>query len=113
MKAFPVVVKASDNLDAILDQMSRQQTTTAFVEEDGDRFLGVLLEGDVKAALEVSQLNARSLVNNDLTVISPDARLEALVPITAASDRPIPVVNEDNRLLGYVDRTLVMLALGS
>jgi glycine betaine/proline transport system ATP-binding protein len=113
MKDFPVVVSASDNPDAILAQMRENQSATAFVKGDGDRFLGVLSEADVNAALDQGQDDARSLMSNDIPVLAPDTRLEALVPITAASDAPIPVVNEANELLGYVDRTSVMLALGS
>jgi glycine betaine/proline transport system ATP-binding protein len=113
MKGFPVVVRASEIPDVILAQMREKQTTTAFVKGDGDRFLGVLSEVDVSAALDQGLDNAQSLVSSDFPVTSPDTRLEALIPITAANDSPIPVVNEVNELLGYVDRTSVMLALGS
>jgi glycine betaine/proline transport system ATP-binding protein len=113
MKAFPVVVAANDDPEAILAQMREKQTTTAFVNGEGDRFLGVLSEADVAAALDRGQDDARSQMSSDVPVISPDTRLEALVPMTAASDGPIPVVDEAGELLGYVDRTSVMLALGS
>jgi glycine betaine/proline transport system ATP-binding protein len=113
MKAFPVVVSAGDDLDTILDQMRVKQTNAAFVKGNGGRFLGVLSDADVIAALDQGQDDARSLLSNDTLVISPDTRLEALVPTTAASDAPFPVVNDASELLGYVDRTLVMLALGS
>lgn len=113
MERVPVLVRASDNPEVILAQMREKQTTTAFVKGDGDRFLGVLSEIDVIGTLDQGQVTARSVVSDNIPVISPDTKLEALVPITAANDTPIPVVNEAGELLGYVDRTSVLLALGS
>lgn len=113
MKAFPVVVAASDDPKTILAQMREKQTTTAFVNGEGDRFLGVLSEVDLIAALDQGLDDTRSKMSRDVPLISPDTRLEALVPMTAANDAPIPVVGEAGELQGYVDRTSVMLALGS
>jgi glycine betaine/proline transport system ATP-binding protein len=47
----------------------------------------------------------------DGLVVSPDVSVEALVPLTAASDAPIPVIDDDGRFLGVVDRATVMAAL--
>jgi glycine betaine/proline transport system ATP-binding protein len=47
----------------------------------------------------------------DGLVVSPDVSVEALVPMTAASDLPIPVIDDDGRFLGVVDRAAVMTAL--
>lgn len=113
MRAFPAVVAASDSPDAVLAQMRELHSTTAFVTDGADRFLGLLSRADVNAALDRGQDDVRSVITSDGAVTSPDTRLEALVPVTAASDTPIPVVDEANALLGYVDRTSVMLALGS
>lgn len=113
METFPVVVRTDDSPDVILVRMREKQTNTAFVKGDGGQFLGVLSEDDVLGAQDQDQITARSLVGDNIPVISPETRLEALVPMTAASDTPLPVVNEAGELLGYVDRTSVMLALGS
>lgn len=112
MNECPVVVKVSVTPAAILAQMREKQTSTAFVKGDGNRFLGVLSEADVNAALDQGRASVQSLVIDDLVVIAPDTRLEDLIPIAAASDTPIPVLDGANELLGYVDRASVMLALG-
>lgn len=112
MKGCQVVVSATDNLETILTLMREKGSSTAFVKGEGDQFLGALLMVDVHAAVGQGKVNAQSLVKNDLPVASPDTKLEDLIPITAASDAPIPVVDEANKLLGSVDRTSVMLALG-
>ena len=46
-----------------------------------------------------------------LYYFGPGTLLDALIPLTAATDRPVPVVDEENRLLGEVDRSAVMHAL--
>jgi glycine betaine/proline transport system ATP-binding protein len=62
-------------------------------------------------------LTARSImkpaagVNGGASPVSPDTTLEALIPLTAAKDEPLPVIDDQGRLLGVVDRTAVMLAL--
>lgn len=63
-------------------------------------------------------LTARSIMkpataetNGRAASISPDTPLETLIPLTAATDEPLPVIDERERVIGVVDRTAVMLAL--
>ena len=48
---------------------------------------------------------------NDLTAIPAHTTLEALIPLTATSDTPLAVIDENGETIGVVDRTAVMLAL--
>lgn len=43
--------------------------------------------------------------------ISPSAKLDDMIPILAATDQVFPVIDEENRLLGCVDRQAIMWAL--
>jgi glycine betaine/proline transport system ATP-binding protein len=43
--------------------------------------------------------------------IAIDTTLEALIPLTVDSDQGLPIVDEEDRLVGVVDRKTVMLAL--
>jgi len=47
----------------------------------------------------------------DDRMIHPDSKLEDALPLVAASDLPVPVVDDAQTVLGYVDRTIVMQAL--
>jgi len=47
----------------------------------------------------------------DGVVVSPNTKLEALIPFVVSSEQPVPVVDHDGRLVGFVDRQAVMLAL--
>jgi glycine betaine/proline transport system ATP-binding protein len=64
-------------------------------------------------------LTARSVMTtaagasaNGLKRVPADTLLDQLIPLTAASDDPLAVVDADDQLLGTVDRTAVMMALG-
>jgi glycine betaine/proline transport system ATP-binding protein len=64
-------------------------------------------------------LTARSVMKtgagestNGLKRVAADILLDDLIPLTATSDTPLAVVDADGRLLGTIDRTAVMLALG-
>jgi glycine betaine/proline transport system ATP-binding protein len=43
--------------------------------------------------------------------ISPSAKLDEMIPILAATDQVFPVVDEEDRLVGCVDRQAIMWAL--
>jgi glycine betaine/proline transport system ATP-binding protein len=47
----------------------------------------------------------------DCAVVSPDTKLEALIPFVISSEQPVAVVDHENRLVGHVDRYSVMVAL--
>jgi glycine betaine/proline transport system ATP-binding protein len=113
MQACPVVVGMDVEREEVLHRLQAHQVQTAFVQGEGDRYLGTLSVTDLEAAGQNGGKALSSLVQNNTPVISPGTRLESLVPLTAASDAPIPVVDDAHMLLGYVDRTMVMLALGS
>jgi glycine betaine/proline transport system ATP-binding protein len=47
----------------------------------------------------------------DQRAVHPDTKLDEILPMVAASDTPVPVLDGDNQPLGYVDRAGVMQAL--
>lgn len=112
MEECRVVVSESDTPEAILSLMQEKSCPTAFLKGEGDRFLGAVSMADVNEAMGRGKVNTRSLVKDNQPVVSPDTKLEDLIPVAARIDTPIPVVDSANKLLGTVDRTSVMLALG-
>ena len=66
---------------------------------------------DVTGAQGQSTASVSSLINNDFPVVYSDTKLEDLIPITVATDAPMPVVDGANKLVGTVDRASVMMAV--
>jgi glycine betaine/proline transport system ATP-binding protein len=81
------------------------------VNKEGGDFLGTVSMEDIARANKQGSGQVRTVVESNPPVLSPRIPLDELIPITAMSDRSIPVVDDANRLLGTVDRTIVMLAL--
>ena len=111
MKECQVVVHDTDSVDAVLCLMREKGSGTAFVNVEGGDFLGTVSMEDIARASEQGSGQVRTVLERNLPVLSPRITLDELIPITAMSDRSIPVVDDANRLLGAVDRTTVMLAL--
>ena len=111
MKGCQVVVRDSNDVTAVLSLMREKGCATAFVNNEGGDFLGTVSMEDIARANKQGSGQVRTVVESNLPVLSPRITLDELIPITAMSDRSIPVVDDANRLLGTVDRTTVMLAL--
>jgi glycine betaine/proline transport system ATP-binding protein len=112
MKDCPVIVSENDAPAAVLARLQNQELTAAFVQGENGRFLDALSLAQVEQAVNSNQADIKSLVNAGCPTVKPNTVLADLIPLVAASDMPVPVVNEAHQLLGAVDRTSVMLALG-
>ena len=112
MKECKLIVSDTDNMETILSLMREKGCSTAHVKGEEDQFLGVVRLEDMDAAMSHGTVDVKSLMNNNLPVAFPDTKLEDLILLTAATDSTIPIVDETNKLLGTIDRTSVMLAIG-
>ncbi|MFN8453308.1 MAG: glycine betaine/L-proline ABC transporter ATP-binding protein [Anaerolineae bacterium] len=110
MQADQPTVLETDDLETILSVMQIKKSSTAFVKGTEGNFLGVLSLDDVSGAK--SHHSAVSSLISSFPVVYSDTKLEDLIPLAATSDSPVPVVDKTNRLLGAVDRTSVMMAVG-
>jgi glycine betaine/proline transport system ATP-binding protein len=104
------IVLDTDDLATILSVMQVKKSSTALVKGAEGNFLGVLSLDDVSGA-KAQKSGVSSLINS-FPVVYSDTKLEDLIPIAASSDAPVPVVDKTNKLLGAVDRTSVMMAVG-
>ncbi len=112
MKECPVLISENDTLDNILFQLQRKDSAVAFVQNENGRFLGVLSLDQVYEAKKTNSLSIRSLVSRHQPTVTPRTVLGDLIRLVAGRDIPLPVVDSTNKLLGVVDQTDVILALG-
>ena len=108
MHDAPVTVSATEAVSVALSRMRACGACAAFVVGPGRHYLGTLDIGDAQCV--DSGARAESAARRRPSV-GPDTLLDALIPHTASTDIPVPVVDADNRLLGAVDRTAFMHAL--
>jgi glycine betaine/proline transport system ATP-binding protein len=105
-----LVVLDTDDLETVLSVMQIKGSPTAFVKGAEGRYLGILSMEDVAGA-KGRNADMSSMLNN-FPVVYSDTKLEELIPLTVTTDAPFPVVDKTHKLLGAVDRTSVMMAVG-
>lgn len=93
-----------------LQLMKDQGVSSLYVTDKGKKLLGVVTAELASAALK-ENLSLGDVLIKELPVISPDTPLNELFEPMAASNVPLAVTDEANRLLGIVIRGAVFAAL--
>ena len=108
MQEAALTVSATDAVSAALARLREGGCASAFVVGAGREYLGTLDIEDARSADSGARVQSAARPQPG---VGPGTLLDALIPLAAATDRPVPVVDEENRLLGEVDRSAVMHAL--
>ncbi len=113
---FLEAIKMGDRIAIMKDgEFVQTDTPEAVVTHPADDYVRDFTEDvpryKVLTARSVMKAGAGESING-LKRVPADTLLDALIPLTATSDTPLAVVDADGRLLGTIDRTAVMLALG-
>ncbi len=89
--------------------MRQRGCAAAFVIDADGRYSGTL--GMARAEAAENGERAGALATNQ-TAVSPDTLVEAVIHHTADVDTMVAVVDDEKRLVGSVDRTAILQALG-
>jgi glycine betaine/proline transport system ATP-binding protein len=81
-----------------------------FVVDKGRRFRGIVFSDDCLEASKGKRTLEDILVEN-VPRIAPDTNVQEIIPVLLSTDHPLPVVSEDNRLLGTIMPGSVLGAL--
>jgi len=111
MQPCQVVVSEIDSPQAVLDAMDQHGTDAAFVQAQNGLFAGTVSLEQTREAARSKQPTIKPVTGNHPT-ISADTPIVNLIPLVAKTDQPLPCVNEAHELVGAIDRTAVILALG-
>ena len=112
MQSPPLVVSPTDTPVSIEQQMKQNNCETAFVEGSEGQFMGTLSRAHVSKLVQANGSNKQPLETENPPTIAPDTLLVNMLQLTVNADTPLPVVDEQNKLLGTVDQSLVMTAMG-
>jgi len=111
MQPCPVVALAQDTVMQTCLRLAQTPDQVAFVVAENQQFKGMLSLAELQSAPPHSQLH---------TLIVPFQRfattttfLEQLIPLAVQTAAPIAVLNSEQQLRGFIDRTMIMLALGN
>lgn len=68
-------------------------------------FLGYINIRDVMELIKKKETSIESIINTEVMVVKPDTTVEDMLPLTTKTNYPIPVINDDNHLMGLVSLT--------
>ena len=99
---------------AALHTIGQSDGDAAWVVDRRERYIGLLSISSAERALRasVSRLDqAWDYVDREYAALSPSTTFDELIPIAMSSEFPIPIVDEDNVLVGEVHRSALAEAL--
>ncbi len=112
MRRASVVVPASAGPRRTLHDLREHQVPAAFVVGEGRRYVGVVRD---RAALSAQQAGAENITNvvDPIPAVHHDDVLADLFNLAIDHDVPLPVVDDNGRLVGVIPRVSLLEALAS
>ena len=99
---------------AALHTIADSDGDAAWIVDRRQRYIGILTISKAQEALRagITRLDlGMGYVNQGYETVSPDTSFDVLIPLAMASDYPIPVTDEDNKLVGEIHRSGLAEAL--
>jgi glycine betaine/proline transport system ATP-binding protein len=111
MQDAVVVASVDDAPPVVAARLEKASCTTAFVQSGQGEFLGQVELAQIAGRPAANGEGLRPFLLNQLPTVSPTTLLADLIRIAVASPHPLPVVDDNRRLMGSIDQAQVMLAL--
>lgn len=109
----PVTVLGSEQGPRAAHRLLREHQLPTLLVVDRDRTLrGQVSDSEVSDAVQQGRDDLSGILDRNVTTVKPDTVLAELLNIAADMPGPVPVVNDQNRLLGVVPRVTLLNALG-
>ena len=99
---------------AALHTIADSDGDAAWIVDRRQHYIGILTISRAQDALKagISRLDlGMGYVNQGYETVSPDTSFDLLIPLAMASDYPIPVTDEENKLVGEIHRSALAEAL--
>lgn len=111
MKEPAVTLYSWQGPKVALHEMREKDVQYAFIMDPGRRLRGVITLDESRQAIRDGVTRLSKMVKGNALQIGPDQPIEEVIPLAAATDNPVAVVDEDERLIGEVPRTELLLGM--
>ena len=91
-----------------LHAMQEQEVEFAFVVDSGSQLRGVINLDEVREAISHNVAKLDEVVKESPLQVGPDQPIEEVIPLSASSDNPVAVVDEDGKLIGEVPHVALL-----
>ena len=109
-----LVVDISAEVDDLLKKIGATEEDHVFVTNSDNKLMGMVSDKDLYGDSSDKTSSLKELITNDpptLNRVYQDTPIDELVPLSAMSDCPVAVVDEEDALLGIVTRGSLLLSL--
>jgi glycine betaine/proline transport system ATP-binding protein len=111
MKEPTVTLYSWQGPKVALVEMRQNNASYAFILDPGRRLRGVITIDEARQAIKDGVVRLSKMVKGNALQIGPDQPIEEVIPLAATSDHPVAVVDEDERLIGEVPRTELLMGM--
>ncbi len=111
MKEPDVMLYSWQGPKVAMHEMREKDSTYAFVMDPGKRLRGVITLDEARQAAKDGIARLSKVVKGNALQIGPDQPIEDVIPLAASSDLPVAVIDEDERLIGEVPRTELLIGM--
>ena len=112
MRDVECLLENDCSLESARDRLNNAPGRTGFVLENNGQCAGSLTIADIKTANGNSN-TAGMIMNRNVERIQSATKLDALIDLASSQDYSIPVVDENQKLIGEIDRTIILQAMRS
>ena len=107
MRRPAVVVTQRTGPRTALKMLDDSDRSVGFLLDRNRRFIGLFKAESLPKAIEESK-SLTDIVNTTIRTVMPDTKVEDLITILVETDYPIPVLNDERRLMGVIHPNSVM-----
>ncbi len=96
---------------AALHLLKTSKGDYGFLVSRGRKFLGLVTEKRLAKLIKNKNNDIKEAMEPDVTTCTPDILLEDLFCLAIATEYPIPVVNEEGKLIGEIDNDIILSSM--
>ncbi len=96
---------------AAMHRLRTSKLSSAFLVARGDRYLGLVTEERLIELFRNKGTSLKDAMQPHVPPCTPDMVIEDLMPLAVSTEFPIPVVDDNGRLLGEIHISTIMLAM--
>lgn len=113
MKRPSVRVREGSDLESVLNDMKNRGADLAYVTDNFGRIKGVVTAPQAEASMEEGITEVDKIIQVEFPHTSSDTSLSECLPLFAEGDIPLLILDDNNHLLGIVERKDLIDAMQS
>lgn len=108
MRKAPTINLQKDGPGVAVRKMKKVGTSTVYVVDSERKYKGIVTIDDANKLKEKNVKDLSGIIRNDAGKTTPDTPIKQLLSKALSSAYPVPVLDEEEHLLGIVDRASII-----